>query len=66
MRTLAALALFAFAAPNVASAQLMEAVLLGNAGGRPTGILAAPGVPDQMYVAEKTGRVFVFRNGSIV
>ncbi len=50
----------------LSSAQEMEAVLLGNSAGRPTAMAFAPGVDDQFYVAEKGGRIFIFRNGNYV
>ncbi|QDV08609.1 Quinoprotein glucose dehydrogenase B precursor [Planctomycetes bacterium Poly30] len=67
-----ALALAGFAAPAfalapaVASAQDFEPVLLGTAAGRPTAIEFAPGVDDQLYLSDKQGRVWRFRDGNYV
>ncbi|MEM8710065.1 MAG: PQQ-dependent sugar dehydrogenase [Planctomycetota bacterium] len=47
-------------------AQDVQPVLLGTVPGRPTTIEFAPGVDDQVYVAEKTGRIFRFRDGAYV
>ncbi|MEL6714171.1 MAG: PQQ-dependent sugar dehydrogenase [Planctomycetota bacterium] len=64
LRSVLLLGLAAFAAAPSASAQLMEAVRVGAAAGRPTAIEFAPGVDDQAYVATKQGRIWVFRNGT--
>jgi glucose/arabinose dehydrogenase len=47
-------------------AQDFEPVLLGTGAGRPTAIEFAPGVDDQLYFADKQGRVFRFRDGNYV
>ena len=48
------------------AAQDYEPVLLGTGAGRPTALEFAPGVDDQLYFAEKQGRVFRFRDGNYV
>ncbi len=63
----ASAALLAFTCAGLAdsaAAQRLEPILVATAGGRPTSIAFAPGVTDQFYVTEKTGRVWVMRNGT--
>lgn len=63
---LAAAAALALPATSSAAPQLFEAVNIGSVADRPTGIAFAPGVSSQMYVAAKKGRIWIFRNGSMV
>lgn len=60
----ALLALTCAGLSSSASAQRLEPVLVATAAGRPTSIAFAPGVTDQYYVAEKTGRIWVMRDGT--
>ncbi|MEM8713101.1 MAG: PQQ-dependent sugar dehydrogenase, partial [Planctomycetota bacterium] len=61
--TLCTLVLALAAAPSVFS-QRLEAEFIGTTAGRPTSIAFAPGVTDRMYVTEKTGRIWIVKDGT--